>query len=282
MSPAETASISPTAHYTGYVWLKNGLSHPAFYTRQGLAFYTALRPFNRLSRSISGATLEAMLLARHRVIDHLLMTEIESGRVSQVVEVAAGLSPRGYRFTERYPDVRYLEADLTSMAERKRRLIERAGLSCGNLEVVVVNALADEGEHSLFEVGRRNLDPGAGTALITEGLLGYFPVPIIAQMWERFARFLGQFPHGLYLSDLHCEEDVERVRGAFLFKQLLARFSRSNMSHYFADARAARDALEAAGFETGRVHLASDFGDELEVPGPRQSAFVRIVEAKIE
>lgn len=283
MPAAETASISPTAHYTGYVWLKHGLSHPAFYTPQGLAFYTALRPLNRLSRTISGATLESMLLARHQVIDHLLRGAIESGRVRQVIEVASGLSPRGCRFSDWYrEDVIYVEADLSAMAARKRRLLSRAGIERDNLHVAVVNALANDGEHSLFEVGRRLFDPAAGTAIITEGLLGYFPVDVIEGMWARFARFLGQFSRGLYLSDLHTERDIDRVRGASLFKTLLARFSRSNMGDYFWDAAAAEESLSRARFSQGRVHLAGDFGDELEIPGPRQSAFVRIVEAHIE
>ena len=28
-------SISPTAHYTGYVWARNGLSHPELETLEG-------------------------------------------------------------------------------------------------------------------------------------------------------------------------------------------------------------------------------------------------------
>lgn len=279
---AETASISPTAHYTGYVWLKNGMSHPAFYTPQGLALFTALRPFNRLSRAVSGATLESMLLARHRVIDHLLRRAIESGRVGQVVEVAAGLSPRGCRFTDWFPDLVYVEADLSGMAERKRRLLSRAGLERDNLHVEVVNALADDGPHSLFDVGDRLLDPSAGTAVITEGLLGYFPLDMNELMWLRFARFLAAFPAGTYLSDLHCEEDVDKVKGAKLFKTLLGRFSRSSMGVFFPNAGAAERALGAAGFSSARVHLAADFGGRLDVPDPQQSAFIRVVEAEIE
>ena len=32
---AASTSISPTAHYTGYVWARNGLSHPALASREG-------------------------------------------------------------------------------------------------------------------------------------------------------------------------------------------------------------------------------------------------------
>ena len=89
-------AISPTAHYTGYVWYRHGLSHPGLATPEGRALYHAARPFNFGARSLGGPTLEGFLLARHRAIDALLDQAISSGAVGQVIEVAAGLSPRGW------------------------------------------------------------------------------------------------------------------------------------------------------------------------------------------
>ena len=37
-------AISPTAHYTGYVWARNGLSHPALSTREGEVLFASLQP----------------------------------------------------------------------------------------------------------------------------------------------------------------------------------------------------------------------------------------------
>src|SRR3954447_15313984 len=95
-------TISPTAHYTGYVWFAHGQSHEAFATRTGRLMYHALRGPNALAQRASLPTLEGMLLARHRLIDLRLAEAIESGAIAQVVEVAAGLSPRGWRFRTRY------------------------------------------------------------------------------------------------------------------------------------------------------------------------------------
>ena len=47
-------------------------------------------------------TLEGYLLARHRAIDALLERAIDQHGVTQVMEVACGLSPRGWRFARRY------------------------------------------------------------------------------------------------------------------------------------------------------------------------------------
>src|SRR5437016_178999 len=113
MTKRRSETISPTAHYTGYVWFAHGLSHPAFATKEGRIFYAAMRTANAASRVLGGPTLEGMLLARHRVIDHLLERAIADGRIGQIVEIAAGLSPRGWRFAGRHGDaITYVEADL--------------------------------------------------------------------------------------------------------------------------------------------------------------------------
>ena len=42
-------AISPTAHYTGYVWARNGLSHRELATVEGRVLYESLRPMMTLS-----------------------------------------------------------------------------------------------------------------------------------------------------------------------------------------------------------------------------------------
>ena len=97
--------IGPTAHYTGYVWARDGLSHPELATAEGRVLFEALQPAMIVSRAAGSATLEAYLLARHRAIDARLERAIERGEVTQVIEVACGLSPRGWRFAKRYGDL---------------------------------------------------------------------------------------------------------------------------------------------------------------------------------
>ena len=95
-------SISPTAHYTAAVWAHNGLSHPALATPTGRLMYWSAQPAMAVTQAFGGARLEDFLLARHLLIDSLLEGAIERGEISQVIEIAAGMSPRGWRFAERY------------------------------------------------------------------------------------------------------------------------------------------------------------------------------------
>src|SRR5258706_3280056 len=126
MSSSDSSRISPTAHYTAQVWFRHGMSHPALETAYGRKLHAALAPINYAYRLTGRPNLDEMLLARHRSLDALLERAISAGEVSQVIEVAAGLSPRGFSFTRQHPELTYIEADLPDMAAHKRRALERS------------------------------------------------------------------------------------------------------------------------------------------------------------
>ncbi|HEX8743439.1 MAG TPA: class I SAM-dependent methyltransferase [Thermoleophilaceae bacterium] len=270
-------AISPTAHYTGHVWGRNDLSHPELDTIEGRAFFGALMPAMTVSRTLGGPTLEGMLLTRHRIIDRLLADAIEAGRVSQVIEVACGMSPRGWRFARRYGErVTYVEADLPGMAARKRRALERIGSLGDGHRVVALDALRDGGPDSLAEVASGLVRTG-GLAIVTEGLLSYFGGGDVLGMWRRFARELGRFSHGLYLSDLHVGGGRSPLDRAFM-AALSAYVQRRVQSHFDGEA-AAVAALREAGFREARLHRGDRHaaaGDAGRDPG---AARVHVVEA---
>ena len=75
----------------------------------GLPVVKAFQLF--FGRLLIGADIDTFLLHRHMVIDHLLDQAIASG-YTQVIELASGLSGRGYAFCGRYGALRYIETDL--------------------------------------------------------------------------------------------------------------------------------------------------------------------------
>lgn len=271
--------ISPTAHYTGYVWVRNGLSHRSLATRRGQALHQGLRPLNALARATGTPSLEGLLLARHRWIDARLSAAIDCGAIGQVIEIAAGLSPRGWDFARRYGEhLDYVEADLPRMAQHKHERLAAAGLRSARHRVVALDALADEGELSLARL-IATLDPSRGLAIVTEGLLNYFDEPAVRDMWRRFAVALARFPKGLYLSDLHLAGDNRgvAVRG---FVHLLSTFVRGRVHLHFDSAALAADALRDAGFASADlVHPEPqpDIDGHVDAHAPR---IVRVLEAR--
>jgi O-methyltransferase involved in polyketide biosynthesis len=266
--------ISPTAHYTGFVWARNGLSHPELETREGRVLFESMRLPNAVSSTLGRDSLERYLLARHRSIDLLLERAIDDGAVAQVIEVACGLSPRGWRFTQRYGSaITYVEADLPEMAARKRGALERMGSLTDHHRVAEIDALSDEGPASLAGLASA-LDPDIGLAIITEGLLGYLDSEAVAGVWRRFARTLATFPAGRYISDLHLGDVMTAEIRAF--RVVLSAFVRGAVHLHFQSADEACAALHAAGFETAAVTPAAELAGEGSGPGGRR---VHILEA---
>lgn len=278
-SPRGSDAISPTAHYTGYVWARNGLSAPELTTATGRLSFNSLRPAMAISHALGGPTLEEFLLARHRLIDHLLEAAIERGRVSQVLEVACGMSPRGWRLSRRHGDrITYVEADLPAMAARKREALERAGSLAEHHRVVEIDALTDEGPHSLAAV-TAGLDSLRGLAVITEGLISYLDLDGVRGLWRQVAQTLAGFKDGLYLSDLHLSGENEGALASG-FLRGLGVFVRGRVELHFRDPAEAQRELTAAGFTRATLHRPLDFADRIEIGGSG-AELVRVIEAGV-
>ena len=116
-----------------------------------------------------------------------------------------------------------------------------------------IDALRDEGPGSLAELAAE-LDPGAGLAIVTEGLLGYLATDAVLALWRRIAATLATFPSGRYISDLHLgsvQTPVVRV-----FRRLLSAFVRGQVYLHFDGAAEAEAALREAGFAAAAVRRA--------------------------
>jgi O-methyltransferase involved in polyketide biosynthesis len=265
-------SISPTAHYTAAVWARHGLSHPALSTSIGRAMYWSARPAMEVTRLLGGTRVEDFLLARHLLIDSRLEAAIERGEVSQVIEIAAGMSPRGWRFAERHGErLVYIETDLPEMAASKREALERAGSLGPGHRVAALDALSESGEHSLAALAAA-LDPDRGLAIVSEGLIPYLDRDSILGLWRRSAAVLSGFPHGLMLAELHLASENAGLLTA-VGSRLLGALVRTPVEMHFDDEAAAVAALTGAGFASAVLHRGS------EVSGASGADGVRVIEA---
>jgi O-methyltransferase involved in polyketide biosynthesis len=272
-----SGSVSPTAHYTGETWVRNGLSHPRLATWQGRVLHRTLALPIAASKAAGGPTLEGLLLARHRIIDSILEEEIAGG-VSQVVEAACGMSPRGWRFSERYGDkLTYVEADLPAMARRKREALAGMGSLSDRHRVADLDVLRDGGPGSLDSLAGE-LDPAKGLVVITEGLLTYFDDPTVEALWARLARVLGRFDQGAYLADLRFARP-DRGIPERAFDVILGAFVRGKVHAYRGDEATAEASLRAAGFKEARLHRGDEHPAAAEARDDPGAGVLSIIEA---
>ncbi|MBI2382538.1 MAG: class I SAM-dependent methyltransferase [Gammaproteobacteria bacterium] len=271
--------ISPTAYATGYFWYRHGLSHPALVTAKGRRLGRAFGVLTAGMRLLGGVSMDALMLARHRGIDALLARAIESGQVQQVIEIAAGLSPRGWDFMRRYGrTLTYIETDLPAMAATKRQLLADAGLLGKGHRVLDLDALADSGPNSLAQVAR-TLDPAKGTAIVTEGLMNYLDPATARGVWRRIAASLSGFAHGVYLSDLYLRPE-QREAATIAFGVILSTFVRGRLHVHFHTADEAIAQMRDSGFAAAQVHSASELPETHDLAATRGADRVRILEAR--
>lgn len=256
--------ISLTGHYTGYIWQKNNMNEVEMSTGPGWLLYQIARPVNFIAaKATGGSNLETFLLDRHHKIDEIAAREIEAGRVSQVIEIASGLSPRGQSFMRRFEKSHglvYVESDLPAQIETKKNLLlERGAIIAPGHHFLAIDAFATpESDLSLERSTRGILDPDKSTLIITEGLLGYFPRAMVISLWQRLSQFLGHFPRGFYLTDLHLEEEQSKAWLAKILRFGIETAARGRVYFNFKTAADATSALEAAGFHDSEFQHPSE------------------------
>lgn len=280
----DSSGISFTAFYTGEVWRRHGLSLPFLASREGRMLYFAGRPLEWIAKVVLGGNNETLLLQRHHIIDHLLEKAVQEEGVTQIVEIACGLSPRGTIMSRQFAsrDIHYVEADLPEMAARKRQLLEKAGELSSRHRVVDINILERNTPEALESFFAHELDRSRKTLVITEGLINYFDYPTIHGFWTRLAACLQPFPVGIYITDLYPDFQWHRsVRVANVFKSALALATRSSVTLHFGSEADIGEGFRVAGFKSTRVHLPESYYGLLDIPVLRTASLVRVIENRV-
>lgn len=214
-------AISPTAHYTAYVWHRLGLPYAdLFATRKGAALYWGGRAAGEWMTEFSKAvpSLWQYLGHRHLLIDAKLR-ELEP---DLIVELGAGLSRRGITWALDH-DVKYIEVDLPDMSAAKRELIEastsaivRATLLLGRLVLTSRNILSPNFAYELQGL----LVGAARPVVISEGVIMYFDFEDRVTLLNSIARALRARDEGHYLCDLQTRDrEHEAGRGPDLLRR---------------------------------------------------------------
>ena len=278
----DTASISFTGLYTGEVFYRSGLSPSFLATRSGGALYHLMTPMEMAGKWLGGANLRLMLVQRHLLMDDRLEYWIRERGVTQVLEIASGMSPRGLRFRKRFPDITYVETDLPGMAERKRRALEAQGCLNERHRVCPLNVFHEEGPQALETVVAEHFRQDEPLLIITEGLTSYFTLEAIRPVWQRINELGQRFPGSAYLFETYWRPgDSAFGRSINRLSGVLGRLSDSKVSFHFDHEDDVQRSLGELGFSRVKVHDPRNHIDRLRLPAGRGDSLVRVVEAEL-
>jgi O-methyltransferase involved in polyketide biosynthesis len=249
------ADLSLTALCTSAVWARAKLPCAELYATEDAARVLAVT--NAALALARKPRLDYALLQRHAMLDHFAR-ELQP---AQVVELAAGLSPRGAAMT-RDAAISYVEVDLPPVIAKKRELLARSAEGRAALARLTLVA-ADVGELDVAA-----LVASARTLVIVEGLCMYLTREARASLFTRIARAADACGELHVAFDLtpEIEEPAPGVAGKLL---AAAMAHVTGGGQFIRDARTRDDVLaelRAAGFTEARAFAAREVARAWQLP----------------
>lgn len=278
--PTDSSGISFTALYTGAVWHRYGLSDDTLATEKGRWLYRLMTPFEAASKAAIGSNIRTFLLQRHLIIDHLIDRAIRNRGITQVLEIACGMSPRGIRLRQQHPLLHMVEADLPDMAARKALRLMATGRLGDHHQVTPIDILADYGEYQLEKVIDRVFQNNEPVIIVTEGLTSYFSLETITEFWRRLAAAMAKRPGSVYLSESYYQPSQPVLNTTLkVLGGVLGAVTRSEVSFHFKTDIQAREHFLSCGFASATVHDPRSLYGILPIPESRGEPMVRVIEA---
>ncbi len=206
MSPAEgNQRIGIPAYFTSHAWVEAGFDYAdLFETKQGRRMFKALEPVLHLFGFLGPAVRlhNEYLFVRHFAHE----ARLRQIRPSCIVEIGAGLSPRGIAFASADPDLRYIEVDLPNMVAAKRSALG-SFQAPPNYFLGTTDLLGEDFIDSLPAMPR----PGDRVAVVTEGVTDYFNMPEKRRAFGNICSLLRTHGGGHYLLDIYARENFPRI-----------------------------------------------------------------------
>jgi O-methyltransferase involved in polyketide biosynthesis len=243
----------------------------------GRAAYWALKPMNVFMQKMIGASIDTFLLQRHFVLDHLVEQAIAEG-FEQIVELAAGLSSRGYLVKKAHPSIHYVEGDLPDMSAHKAELLDNLGRQSGHI-TQPCNILDESGEHSI-EALLAGLDKTKRTLIITEGLVNYFDLPTIRKVWARMAMAMKDFRQARYITEVYPKlEQHPSYKYVKVAQKVVGFFTQGEYPLHYNSNETMQQGFLEDGFTQVAVTAPEDYYGKLDMPTSSRQSLVRLVVA---
>ena len=208
--------------------------------------------------------MRTTLKQRHTMHDTHLEQLIQQYPNLQVLEIACGLSPRGWWFRQHHPDICYRELDLPDMAATKQAALQQIE---PHVDDVLSVDLFTEAFANVFKV----FDPKRPLVIISEGLINYFEKPLLQQLIQAIAIYGRDFKELHYLTDLYPEPTQNKLATIIWnSSRLLKLMSRSAFSFHFKTPAEVENFFHEAGFKQVEVLQPKEFFEQTRLENKEQ------------
>ena len=201
-------------------------------------------------------SLQHTLLHRHTAINRLL----ENAACPQVIEIAAGFSPRGSMVSED-PSVNYIEVDLPDVVKLKHKQLLRS--ADGKRVLARKNFQLRSGD-----VTHLNLTefPQQPSFVITEGLMMYFKREQQLDIWRNLASHI-KTCGGEYVFDyIPLDDEPQRSFLGRVFSAVRSIFLKKTYAYDERTREQIADDLRSVGFTRVDIYSSADIASEWRLP----------------
>ena len=176
-------------------------------------------------------------------------------------------------------DLIYIEADLPGMAMLKKDKFKKAGHSDDRHLVIPCDILSENGDLSIENIAKKYLKPGVPAVIITEGLINYFDMETLKQIWKRISNLLALCNGGVYLSDnLAHKTDHQYYFLVKIWTKMVGLIARGKFHMHFYSDREAEETFKSIGFRELNVHHPETYRGILPIFLSAKPSFINVIE----
>ena len=248
----EFEKISPTAKLVAYSRTFTDIP----FAKEIAVKSKAKQSFEEQTGDIRGSPIWE---ARYKVTDKI----VKEHGITQVLEIAAGLSPRGLSMT-RNSDVVYVATDLPQILEEEKEIVQsilvQSNESRPNLHFQVVNALDMESllKAVIFFKKDKSL------AVITEGLLPYFSMEEKQTLAKNIHKIFSEYSGCWITNEVYSKDALKKMGQSADFAKNRMKQDQYNIlsgNNVFSDEDEIKRFFEEEGFKIEKYSHLKIFGE---------------------
>jgi len=130
----------------------------------------------------------------------------------QIIEFAAGVSPRGFQWSQMSPGTIYIESDLPQLMIRKAKLVRNALMESASANRGVLHYCANDvlDLDSMLE-SLKSIDTDMPFTIVTEGLLLYFTNDELKRFLDNMRILLSQGRIATWITDIVTQANIQEL-----------------------------------------------------------------------